>query len=138
MDGDKRSAQAGRLEVVETGRRRRWTEDEKVRIVLESLAGPRRVSATARRYDISRSLLTQWRRSFRPELKDGIGKQQIGFVPAKVVEESKPAPVPVPDAPAAGGTIEIELPTGARIRIEGVVDAATLQATVAALRGQQR
>ena len=28
-----------RLEVVETGRRRRWTEDEKLRIVAESLSG---------------------------------------------------------------------------------------------------
>jgi transposase len=47
----------GRLEVVETGRRRRWSEDEKVRIVLESLAGPRLVAATARRHGISRSQL---------------------------------------------------------------------------------
>ncbi|WP_313902071.1 transposase [Methylobacterium sp. J-001] len=42
-----------RLEVVETGRRRRWSEDEKLRIVLESLQGPRLVSATVRRYGIS-------------------------------------------------------------------------------------
>jgi len=46
-----------RLEIVETGRRRRWSEDEKLRIVLESLQGPRLVSATARRHGISRSLL---------------------------------------------------------------------------------
>ena len=51
-----------RLEVVETGRRRRWTEDEKLRIVAESLSGSRQVSSTARRHGISRSLLTTWRR----------------------------------------------------------------------------
>ena len=67
MDSDKRSAQFERLEVVETGRRRRWSEDEKLRIVLESLQAPRAVSSTARRYGISRSLLIKWRRSFRPE-----------------------------------------------------------------------
>jgi transposase len=55
------------LEVVETGRRRRWTEDEKLRIVVESLRGSRLVSSTARRYGISRSLLTTWRRQFRVE-----------------------------------------------------------------------
>jgi hypothetical protein len=33
-----------RLEVVETGRRRRWSEEEKARIVLESLSGPRLVA----------------------------------------------------------------------------------------------
>ena len=38
-----------RLEVVETGRRRRWTEDEKLRIVAESLSGARLGSSTARR-----------------------------------------------------------------------------------------
>src|SRR5829696_3154552 len=40
MDSRTRSA-FGRLEIVETGRRGRWSEDEKARIVLESLAGHR-------------------------------------------------------------------------------------------------
>ncbi|WP_245509625.1 transposase [Bradyrhizobium vignae] len=50
-----------RLEVVDTGRRRRWSEEEKARIVLESLSEPRLVAATARRYGLSRSLLVTWR-----------------------------------------------------------------------------
>jgi len=33
-----------RLDTVETGRRRRWSDDAKLKIVLESLAGPRLVS----------------------------------------------------------------------------------------------
>jgi transposase len=82
MDGDKRSAQVERLEVVETGRRR-WSEDEKLKIVLESLQAPRQVAATARRYGVSRSLLLRWRRLFRPERKDAT-VQQIGFVAARV------------------------------------------------------
>ena len=32
MDSDRRSAQIERLEVVETGRRRRWCEDEKLKM----------------------------------------------------------------------------------------------------------
>ena len=36
MDSDKRRAQVERLDVVETGRRRCWSEDEKLKIVLES------------------------------------------------------------------------------------------------------
>ena|SRR6516165_9538504 len=39
MDSDRRSAQLERLEVVDTGRRRRWSEDEKLKIVLESKSG---------------------------------------------------------------------------------------------------
>ena len=41
MDSNKHSAQFERLEVVETGRRWRWSEDEKLKIVLESLQAPR-------------------------------------------------------------------------------------------------
>src|ERR1700749_878510 len=52
MESDRRSAQVERLEVVDTGRRRRWSEDEKLKIVLESLQAPRQVAATARRYGV--------------------------------------------------------------------------------------
>jgi transposase len=131
MDSDKRSAQIGRLEVVETGRRRRWSEDEKLKIVLESLQAPRQMSATARRYGLSRSLLLQWRRSFRAEQK-GASEQQTGFVPAVVAPESEAVPAP---AGLAGGAIEIEFATGARMRITGAVDQATLTAAMAALAG---
>ena len=81
------------LEMVETGRRRRWTEDEKLRIVAESLSGSRQVSSTARRHGISRSLLTAWRRQFRVASGTG-GEAGAGFVPAVVLPES-PASVPV-------------------------------------------
>jgi transposase len=136
MDSHTHSAQVGRLEVVETGRRRRWSEDEKLKIVLESLQAPRQISATARRYGISRSLLLQWRRSFRVEQKDA--GQQLGFVPAMVVAGSEAA-VPAPAGLAAcGGTIEIEFATGARMRITGAVDQATLTAAVAALADGRR
>ena len=137
MDSHKRSAQVERLEVVETGRRRRWTEDEKLKIVLESLRAPRQVSATARRYGISRSLLLQWRRLFRAERK-GSAEQQIGFVLGMVVPESDAA-VPAPTGLAGGGAIEIEFATGARMRITGAVDRATLTAAITALAdGRQR
>src|SRR3546814_3858476 len=100
IDSDKHSAQVERLEVVETGRRRRWSEDEKLKIVLESLQAPRQVSATARRYGLSRSQLLQWRRSFRVEQK-GSAEQQIGFVPAVMAPEPE-ATVPAQAGPAGG------------------------------------
>jgi transposase len=131
MDSDRRSAQVERLEVVDTGRRRRWSEDEKLKIVLESLQAPRQVAATARRYGVSRSLLLRWRRSFHPEPRDAPG-QQMGFVPARVVPDCGVTPGPVAPA-SSGGAIEIEFAAGVRMRITGAVDAATLKAAVAAL-----
>src|SRR3954466_3950635 len=128
MDSDRRSAQVERLEVVDTGRRRRWSEDEKLKIVLESLQAPRQVAATARRYGISRSLLLRWRQSFRPEPNDA-AEQPTGFVPARVVPASGTMPGPVEPA----GAIEIEFAAGVRMRIMGAVDAVTLKAALAAL-----
>ena len=130
MDSDRRSAQVERLEVVETGRRRRWSEDEKLKIVLESLQAPRQVAATARRYGVSRSLLLRWRRLFHPEPQGAAG-QQMGFVRARVAPD--PGAPPDPVVPAGSGAIEIEFAAGARMRIIGAVDATTLKAVVATL-----
>src|SRR6202030_1084886 len=89
-----------RPEVIETGRRRRWSDDEKLRIVMESLQAPRAISSTARRHGISRSLLMTWRRAFRPE-PAGPEAQQAGFVPAMVVAAAETAPT-MDAAPASG------------------------------------
>ena len=113
-------SEVSRLEVVETGRRRRWTEDEKLRIVAESLSGARQVASTARRYGLSRSLLTTWRRQFR--VQDGGGGGAAGFVPAVIVP-----PSPAPAAPASpSGRMEIVTSNGRRIIVDGGVDVAAL------------
>ncbi len=94
MDAHKLMVSAARLEVVETGRRRRWSEEQKLRIVLESLAGPRLASATARRHGISRSLLTRWRREFRPTQE---GVQEIRRVATRLaLNRIEPARVSTP------------------------------------------
>lgn len=52
MDSHRVSVLPERLTIVELGRRRRWSEEEKLRIVLESFEAPRLVSPTARRYPV--------------------------------------------------------------------------------------
>jgi transposase len=133
MDSHTHSALVSRLEVVDSGRRRRWSDEEKLKIVLESLAAPRQVSATARRYGIARSQLLQWRRLFRPERNESV-EQASGFVPAVVVPEAELARS-APAGLAVEGTIEIEFASGARIRVTGAVDSAALKAAVEALSG---
>src|SRR3984957_13674791 len=100
MDSNKYSAQVERLGVVETGRRRRWTDDEKLKIVLKSMQTPRAISSTARRHGISRSLLLNWRRSFCTE-PDGAVEQKSGFVPAMVVAD----PIALTPATPANGPL---------------------------------
>ncbi|WP_444464228.1 transposase [Rhodobacter capsulatus] len=53
------------LDVTNTGRRRRFSLAEKIRIVEESLSGPKLARATARRYGIALSGLYQWRRQYQ-------------------------------------------------------------------------
>jgi len=59
------------LSASDVGRRRQWSEDEKPRIVEESLRGSRQTSATAWRHGISRSLPRRWRSDYRAGLLGG-------------------------------------------------------------------
>jgi transposase len=128
MDSNKFSTQLERLEVVDTGRRRRWTDDEKLKIVLESTQTPRAISSTARRHGISRSLLLNWRRSFCTEPEAATG-QKSGFVPATVVADPAPLALVVP----ASGRMVIEIGKDRRIIVDAGVDAAALARVLAIL-----
>ena len=72
-----------RLEIVDTGRRRRWSAAEKLRIVEESFSAPRLASATARRHGISNQLLFAWRKAYREGQEDQLGA--LGLVTNAVV-----------------------------------------------------
>jgi transposase len=130
MTGHKDSFPVHRLEVVNTGRRRRWTLAEKLRIVEESFQGHRQVSATARRHDISPSLLFSWRKAFRAECRRH--DEVIGFAPAMIVAEQAQAR----RDGAPGGRMEIVTATGQRILVGADVDARALARVVAALEAR--
>ena len=102
--------------------RRRWPEALKRRIVGESLVPGASASVVARRYDVNANQLFRWRREYEAA-GPGAG----------------PAMVPVavwPSSPAVGcgGTIEIELVGGVRVRISGAVDASVLRQVLEQLR----
>ena len=128
MTVHKDSFQVQRLEVVNTGRRRRWSVAEKLRIVEESFQGHRQVSATACRHDISPSLLFSWRKAFRR------GRDEvIGFAPALIVPDEE-APLGAGCGCWAHGDRNRKLSdTGQRIMVGADVDALALARVVAAL-----
>src|SRR6202021_3736161 len=117
-----------RLEVVSTGAPRRWTLEEKQRIVAESYGGPRLVSVTARHNGLSASQLFTWRRLAREGRLSGDAVPAL--VPVEIAFPSAPAPTcapPPPSSPpprrARGGIIEIELSGGFRVRVAQGVEA---------------
>src|SRR5437588_560490 len=128
MGSHTHSGQVQRLEVVDTGRRRRWSEDEKLRMVTESLGGPRLVSSTARRYGISPSLLFAWRRAFRAE-PVARSATEPRFVPAVVIPEPGPAVAPS----VLSGRVEIVLAGGRRLIVNAGIDVVALSRLVAVL-----
>ncbi len=127
--------------MIETGARRRWTLEEKQRIVAESFSAPRVVSATARRHGLSASQLFNWRRRAR-EGQLVREDEKPGFVPAIVALDSpRAAPVaetqsPPSDDSAArpsGGRMVIVLSGGCRVIVGNDVDAAALRRVITAL-----
>ena len=106
-----------RLEIVNTGRRRRWSAAEKLRIVEESFSGPRLASATARRHGISNQLLFAWRKAHR---KGQFGDIP-GFVSAMIVPEQ-----PEKGSGLGGSRIEIVSANGRRVIVDCDIDVETL------------
>ncbi len=92
--------QVSRLEVVQTGARRRWAIEEKRRIVSESEAGSRQVSATARRYGLSPAHLFVWCRLAREgRLGD---EEEVTFARALIACEGAPPVAPIRQRLAPG------------------------------------
>src|ERR1700686_1024995 len=103
--------------------RRRWPEELKRQIVAETRMPGASVSVVARRHDVNSNQVFKWRREY--EL--GSPDRDVTLVPVAL----RPSPASVPDADCdlprpAGGVIEIELKSGARVRISGAVDSAAV------------
>ncbi|MDA9483431.1 transposase [Bradyrhizobium sp. CCBAU 11445] len=127
------------VNVLGAERRRRWSYDEKVRLVEETLQAGETVCGVARRHGVVHSLLFTWRRQARR------GRLGGDAVPALVPVEITPAPAPAsistsqlasspPAQRARAGIIEIELSGGCRVRVDRDVDGEALQRVLELLR----
>ena len=137
-----------RIEVITSvERRRRWTAAEKERLVAASLQPGAVVCALAREAGIHPSQLYGWRRQLcapaaggrEGGVADSCTDQAGTFAAVRLASEPALAAVAaMPVAPTTLGVIEIEFAAGARMRITGMVDAATLSAAVMALARRER
>jgi transposase len=121
-----------RLEVIATGSRRRWTPEEKQRILAESYEAPRRVSATARRHGLSTGQLFTWRREARSARlvnDDAAAFAQVVVAPAR----DTPPMASRQTGSIKHGRIEIVLQTGHRVLVGTDVDRAALTRVLDAL-----
>ena len=122
-------------------RRRRWRVEEKLRIVAEVEQPGVSFLDVARRYDISRGLLWNWRQQVRRGALTAAVEPQ--FLALRVLPEpGSPSALDHAEAPPQGqrpsacdGTIEIVLPDGIVVRVTGAVEARALQGVLGVLRG---
>jgi len=103
-------------------RRRRWSEDDRSRIVSEAFAPGSCVAQVARAHDISTGLIYTWRRRLRQDFADQ------SFVEAGMEAE------PIKQAAPSGEVIVVELAGSGRIRICGSAPPLLVSAVLKALR----
>src|SRR5215469_5492381 len=111
-------------------RRRRWSREEKQRLVAESSRPDRTVSQVARAHGVAPNLLFTWRRQFLAAAVAGAGAS-AGFVPVRLTEEGPP-PLEVPTRSSAA-RLEIRLPSGIVINVVGEVSSESLRRVLTAV-----
>ena len=107
-------------------RRRRWSRDDKMRIIEETLAPGAVVTEIARRHGIATSLVFTWRRRARLATVASAGPR---LVPVQVAAAESVRLIQAPTAIPARkrrGVIEIELGDGKRVSVDENVDADAL------------
>jgi transposase len=125
-----------RLEVITgTGRRRRFSDDDKARIVEETLLPGAVVSAVARRHGLTPQQVFTWRRQAR-ELRRAATHEPL-FVPA-VIETATERPGGTArrrkcSEPGAAAIIELEI-DGVAMKIGRGADAKTIMTVIRALK----
>jgi transposase len=129
-----------RLEVFTgAGRRRKWSDDDKARIVAEIVASGDSVCSVARRHGLSPQQLFGWRRQLREAAGEHCDASKVRFVPA-VVDAVVQAPSAAQEREivrkADSGLIEIEV-DGITIRAGRGADAALIASIVQALKASR-
>jgi transposase len=134
-------------------RRRRWSDEEKLRILMEVGLRGATLTDVARRHSVSRSQLYAWRRELKrhgamrpPEVAEGrpvFVPVAPPLLPAPAVEPAPPGDV-APAAPAAAGcegpepsasAIEVVLMNGRRLCVPPGIDDAALARLIRVVEG---
>ena len=128
------------IEVVE--RRRRWSTEDKLKVMMDALEPGASIAAVASRHDVSRNLLYTWLRLARAGRMNGLSigaRMPSAFVPVQMALEPPISPpaetAPKQFAPSRHrtSTIDITLANGRVVKVDESIDADVLARIVAVL-----
>jgi transposase len=115
-------------------RRRRWSVEEKLRILAQSVAAGSSASLACRIHGISSGQFYTWRRQFRTGELTGFAPVMVAGGPVRHLPAAAAVADPAPIlAEAELSVIEVELPSGVKLRITGAVDEAALRRVLSVL-----
>lgn len=114
------------------GRRRRSAEER--RLIVEETLGPgASVARVARKHGVNANQVFGWRKLYESG-RLGTPASGMTLLPVAMVEEQVlPRVIPEPVITAPSGSIHIEMPGRALIRLEGSVDAGMIRAVLKGL-----
>jgi transposase len=115
-------------------RRRRWTVEQKLRMVREAIEPGACLADVARRHDVSRQQLYHWRAAARDGRLSDTGTGVVGFLR---VDVGAPASVPLPAAegPTLGQPVEIGLVGGRSLKVLSSLTTLELRRLIRAVEG---
>jgi len=120
-----------KIEVI-TGveRQRRWSSEEKLRILSQAYAVGAKVTHVARMYDIIPQQIHQWRRKLWPKSQQDVDKPI--FLPVSVIEAERGVPKPKTTHRACSpDVVEVRLKNGRVLKTSVDVDRKVLASLIA-------
>ena len=109
--------------------RRRFSDDDKARIVSEAMMPGASISDVAKRHRVCSSLVYRWRRVL---LRDGVAVEALQLpAPAFVPVELASAPASSQPEALGPGVVEVVGSRGQRVRLAPPIDARVLKAVLA-------
>ncbi|OJV43330.1 MAG: hypothetical protein BGO25_08260 [Acidobacteriales bacterium 59-55] len=118
--------------MVSSPRRRRSAEERRL-IVEETLEAGSSVARVARKHGINANQVFMWLRLYRSGHLGGAPASGLTLLPVTVCDDAKPAGGKSVTSDSAGA-VQIELPNGVRVSLEGSVDPAVARAVLESLR----
>ena len=124
-------------------RRRKWSRDDRLRIVQETLADGAVITEVARRNEVASSLIYTWRKQALAGLLEGFHQVRIvpdadSELPMLAAPEPQDASVagvitPLPQPEQARRPIEVTLPDGTVVRVDDDAEHGALRTILASL-----